>query len=233
MISIIIPVYNHAKCLEKCIISFLNQTYKEIEFVVVNDGSTDCFEDVYNDIKEKISNQIKVTLIKQQNQGASSARNRGFEASTGEFVLFADADTIARPKMLENMLKGLNDSPKCSFAFSKYKFGCKTMKSSVFDVKKLQMINYIDTTSLIRRQDFVGFDKNLKRFQDWDMFLTMTEQGKTGIFINEILYKKIVRGRVGISSWTPSFIYNLLAKTKKIQQYKKSKEIVLKKHGLI
>jgi hypothetical protein len=60
----------------------------------------------------------------------------------------------------------------------------------------------------------------------------MLEQGKTGVFVPEILYKKIVGGRVGISNWLPSFVYKLPWKTKSVEKYKNAKEIIVKKHNL-
>jgi hypothetical protein len=135
--------------------------------------------------------------------------------------------------MLIKMLSALQNNPQASYAYSRFKFGWKKMKSHEFEPELLKKINYIDTTSLIRRADFPigGFDESLKRFQDWDLWLTMLVNKKTGVFVPEVLFKKIVNGRRGISSWLPSFIFKLPWKTKKVLEYKKAKEVILKKHN--
>ncbi|MFH1292062.1 MAG: glycosyltransferase family A protein [bacterium] len=232
LISIIIPVYNHANTLKKCVDSLLKQTYKNIEIIIINDGSTDSFDQEIEGIK-KITGKIELKIINQENQGAPVARNNGFKESRGDYVIFWDADTIAKPEMLEKMHILLNKRPEASYVYSQFKFGWKKFKCGKFDKEKLKKNNYIDLSALIRRQDFPGFDQNLKRFMDWDLWLTMLENKKTGIFLPEVLYKRlIVRGRNNISAWLPSFMYLLPWKCKNVLDYKQSREVVLKKHSL-
>ena len=106
------------------------------------------------------------------------------------------------------------------------------MLSRPFSAEKLKELNYIDVTALIRRNQAVPFDQKIKRFQDWDLWLTMLEQNKTGIFVPEILYKKAVGVRQGISQWLPRFVYKLPWKIKAVKEYEAAREIVLQKHGL-
>ena len=230
MISVIIPVYNRIELLNKALASIFAQTYKDIEVIVVDDGSSEKLQ-IQN---YKFQNNVQVRLFKQENMGAPVARNRGLAEAKGEYVIFWDADTIGRPKMLEKMLFALEQNPKASYAYSRYYFGWKKMKSHTFDPILLQKINYIDQTSLVRRTDLPaeGCDASLKRFQDWDLWLTMLENKKTGVLAPEVLYKKIVRGRKGISSWLPGFVFKLPWKIKKVKEYEKAREIILKKHGL-
>jgi glycosyltransferase involved in cell wall biosynthesis len=233
MISVIIPVYNHANRLEKSLLSLANQEYNDFEVVIVNDGSTDNFKEVYNRIisNPKIS-KLKIELINQENKGAPAARNAGFEKSKGEYVIFWDADTIGKPSMLKLMLENLEKNLSPSYAYSQFKFGWKTMKSGIFSAERLKESNFIDTTSLMRRSSFVPFDEALLRFQDWDMWLTMLEQNKTGIFIPEVLYTKQVFGRNGMSKWLPKIFYKLPFRRyyREIVDYETSREIILAKH---
>ncbi|OGH91637.1 MAG: hypothetical protein A2534_00930 [Candidatus Magasanikbacteria bacterium RIFOXYD2_FULL_39_9] len=238
LISVIIPVYNHAHTLKTSIEGIFRQTYRPLEVIVVDDGSTDNFEEAVKEClalteKECIGEGSLLSVISQPNAGAPAARNRGFAASKGEYVIFWDADTISDPNMLQKMYKALQNNPQAVYAYSQFKFGWKTFKSQEFNSEKLKQINYIDVTSLIRRKDFVGFDEKIKRFQDWDLWLSMLEQGKIGVFVPEVLYKKIVAGRVGISNWLPSFFYKLPWKSKQVQKYDDAKEIIVKKHKLV
>lgn len=234
LISVIIPVYNHAHTIKKCIADVLAQTYKPIEIIIVNDGSTDNFQEVISDFKNS-----EIKFFNQENKGAPSARNLGFAQSKGEYVIFWDADTITQPEMLEKMFGALAANPSASYAYSKFKFGWKTMQSHEFDPELLKKLNYIDVTSLIRRSALADlrsgagpWDESVKRFQDWDLWLSLLEKNKTGVFVPEVLYKKVVGNRKGISSWLPSFVYRLLPNSRKVVKYNEAKQLILNKHHL-
>ena len=89
LISIIIPIYNVEKYIAKAIESCINQTYKDIEIVCINDGSTDNSSNILNEYAQKDS---RIKVIDKINEGVSVARNTGIEASQGEYLLFLDAD---------------------------------------------------------------------------------------------------------------------------------------------
>ena len=99
-VSVIIPVYNVEKYLRKCLESIFKQTYKNIEIIVVNDGSTDGSCQVLNDLKEE---DDRLIIINKKNGGLSSARNAGIEAATGEYLVFVDSDDWIDEKYIENM----------------------------------------------------------------------------------------------------------------------------------
>ena len=101
-ISIIIPVYNAEIYLNKCIKSITEQTYKNLEIILVNDGSTDSSGKICDEWKEK-DNRIKV--IHQQNKGVSTARNTGLENSTGEWITFSDNDDYMDSDLIENLYR--------------------------------------------------------------------------------------------------------------------------------
>ena len=88
MISVIIPVYNVEKYLNRCLQSVLNQTYTEFEVILIDDGSTD----KSGEICDSVLSDKRCKVIHQNNQGVSSARNRGLAASRGEYILFVDPD---------------------------------------------------------------------------------------------------------------------------------------------
>lgn len=105
-VSIIVPVYNAEKYLEECIDSLINQTYENIEIILVNDGSTDNSLNICKEY-EKYTN---LRVITQENQGVSTARNKGLETSTGEYIMFVDSDDYIEPNMVEEMIKGVINS---------------------------------------------------------------------------------------------------------------------------
>lgn len=88
-ISVIIPVYNAEKYIERCINSVVAQTYNNWEMIVINDGSTDNTENI---IREKAKADNRIQIYSQNNQGAGIARNNGISKATGEYIVFLDAD---------------------------------------------------------------------------------------------------------------------------------------------
>lgn len=87
--SFIIPIYNVEKYLYQCIDSIINQSYKNFEIILVNDGSTDCSKEICEKYKKQYKNII---LINKKNNGQASARNDGIKVATGEFIVFVDSD---------------------------------------------------------------------------------------------------------------------------------------------
>ena len=95
-ISVIIPVYNIEKYVKKCILSVVNQTYSNLEILLVDDGSTDLSGIICDNMSE-LDDRIKV--IHKKNGGLSDARNVGMENATGEYISFIDGDDYIEPEM--------------------------------------------------------------------------------------------------------------------------------------
>ncbi len=237
MISIIIPTYQHGNTILKTLKSIFNQTEQNFEVIIVNDGSTDDTKKKLEIAQKKWPGKIKV--INQERKGANSARNRGYQESKGDFLFFCDADVELRKDCLEKMIKTLKENPSASYVYSSFKFGWKIFPSFDFDPERLKKMPYISMMSLIRREHFPGFDENIKKFQDWDLWLTMLEKGYYGVRIPEILF--VVKPRkIGISTWLPSFLYHLpwhifpfkFFKPKTIQKYEEAMKIIKEKHKL-
>lgn len=107
VISVIIPVFNSEKTIKRCIDSALNQTYKSLEIIIIDDGSTDNSLSLCRNYAEKDSRVIVKSV---KNGGPSSARNIGLGIAKGDYVAFCDADDWMRPDMLESLLHGLQDN---------------------------------------------------------------------------------------------------------------------------
>ncbi|WP_051180457.1 glycosyltransferase family 2 protein [Selenomonas ruminantium] len=100
LISVIVPVYNVEKYLRQCVDSILAQTYPNIEIILINDGSTDSSAKICDYFKNKYKN---VSVIHQENKGQASARNKGIDASHGEYIGFIDSDDWIEPDMYEKL----------------------------------------------------------------------------------------------------------------------------------
>ena len=100
-ISVIIPVYNTEKYLEKCLSSVLNQTYCDLEIIIVNDGSTDNSELIIKEYETKYPDKIK--YYKKENSGLSDTRNYGVKKATGEYLCFLDSDDYLDTKLFEKL----------------------------------------------------------------------------------------------------------------------------------
>ena len=116
LISFIIPVYNCAPYIARCLDSILNQTIKNIEIIVINDGSTDGIESILYNYQKKYKN---ITVIHQKNKGVSAARNAGIRKSKGMYLSFIDGDDYITKDMSEYLLKRCleNDLDACFFDF--------------------------------------------------------------------------------------------------------------------
>ena len=104
MISIIVPIYNSEKTLRRCLLSIKNQTYQNIEVILVNDGSVDNSVEICN---EFVREDSRFTLINQKNMGAGGARNTGLKASKGSYIGFVDSDDLIDIRMFDILLKNL------------------------------------------------------------------------------------------------------------------------------
>ncbi len=232
-ISVIIPTYQHASTLVRCLDSILAQTRKADEIIVVDDGSTDATQDVLKPY------QAQIQILVQTNQGAPAARNHGFEKSTGSLVLFCDADVEMRPEMLTELEHALETHPEASYAYSGFQWGWKVFTSFSFRADRLKQMNYIHTSALIRREAFPQFDESLKRFQDWDLWLTMLEQGSVGQFVDKRLFSVTQEDRPErMSNWLPSLVVRFPWKyvgwmPVYMQKYESAKKIIQQKHHLV
>lgn len=229
-VSIIIPLYNHARSLVACVESIRQQTHAVHEIIVIDDGSTDDGAAVARALEG-------VTLIQQENAGAPAARNRGFAEATGEYVLFSDADVVMRPHMIETLAGALDAHPEVGFAYSGFYFGRKKFRGLPFSIHRLYQHNYIHTNTLIRREIFPGFDPAIKRLQDWDLWLTLIEQGQIGICASRHpLFCVGIDGTSRIGSyWIPRISYKIPWRRlgwipTHIEKYEHAKSILHLKH---
>lgn len=185
LVSVIIPVYNGEKTIRETIFSVLNQTYKNIELIVINDGSLDLTLNVIYTIKDS-----RLKVFSYEKSGVSTSRNRGIERASGQFISFLDADDIWTPEKVEKQLKALQANPQASVAYSWvdyidengdfFRHGNHiTMNGNAYKKMLIQNILENGSNPLIRRQALINvgnFDPSLKFAEDWDMWLRLASR---------------------------------------------------------
>lgn len=113
-VSVIVPIYNAEKYLYKCIDSIINQTYKNLEIMLINDGSTDKSEEIVSSF-----NDSRIKYIKKKNTGVGNTRNVGIKKSTGDYVMFVDSDDYIELNCVEKMMTKV-EQEKCDLVISNY-----------------------------------------------------------------------------------------------------------------
>lgn len=163
-----------------------------------------------------------LVLYDKEGRGAPWARNKGWEWIKAnwpdplpEFVLFSDADIAWKSNALETMIRVLEATPKASYVYGRYKLGNDTWSDQAWDPIMLKQKNYISTMSIIRTKDLPDppFDESIKRLQDWDLWLTMLEQGKRGVYCGDLIFETPLKP--GISHLGMNYIDAVLTVRKK------------------
>ena len=109
LISVIVPIYGVEKYLEQCLDSILNQTYRQLEIILIDDGSPDRCGEICD---RYASQDSRIQVIHQSNAGLSAARNAGMDIATGEYISFIDSDDYIDPHFYEKLLEGFKEYPE-------------------------------------------------------------------------------------------------------------------------
>lgn len=163
-VSIVVPMYNEEKTVGKCIESLLNQSYpsNKYEIIVVSDGCTDGSESVVKSLCES-EKSVSVKLLRQENQGAGSARNFGVKASRGEAVLFIDADCVADYRWIEEMTK-----PLLKYDVAGVQGAYKTKQKEI--IAQLSQIEFEERFKKLQQTEYVDFVGSFSAAYKRDVF---------------------------------------------------------------
>ncbi|MBA6153572.1 glycosyltransferase family 2 protein [Gelidibacter maritimus] len=197
-ISVIVPVYNVEQFLSKCIDSIINQTYENLEIILVNDGSPDNCGFICDEYGKK-DNRIKV--IHQKNKGLSGARNSGLEIASGDYIGFIDSDDWIHEKMYDTLITQLLlhqcDLTNCITINSNQTWENEPLenyKPIILD-KKALLYNYLDYGFYIVRNLYsrelmkdLRFDENIPFVEDMFFGINVVEKIDRSVFINFPLY---------------------------------------------
>ena len=172
-ISVVVPIYNVKNYIKSCLLSIIQQTYTNLEIILVNDGSTD---DFLYEIQNIINDDNRISLFEKPNGGLSSARNYGINKSTGDYIVFIDSDDTVDPNFIEILYKNLieteSDIAICGMKILDYSYGETYTATDV-----------APTDFLVRKT----FDK----FSLWDAFYYHNKEHSYGITVAwNKLYKR-------------------------------------------
>jgi glycosyltransferase involved in cell wall biosynthesis len=191
--SVVMPCHNHGRFLAESVESILNQTYKQLELIIVDDGSSDDSRDVILALARKDS-RIRVVLH-DRNRGASNSRNDGVRAAQGDFISFCDADDLWMPEKLSVQLKILEENKRYDVVYSDAVIidgnGANTgqrfsqvyrlpRNPSGFLFKDLCLRNFINMQTVMLRRDCVQpgelFDERIRWVEDWWCWTRLSKQ---------------------------------------------------------
>ena len=165
IISVIVPIYKVEQYLDECIESLVNQTYKNLEIILVDDGSPDSCPQLCDEWANK---DTRIKVIHKPNGGLSDARNAGIDVATGEYIGFVDSDDFVDVHMYEKLLEGFSmaeDVAVTSIKVLSYKNGVTEPFGKTWDISKRRIIKGIDFAAKMISQEccFTAWNKLYKR----------------------------------------------------------------------
>ena len=197
-VSVIIPAYNAAPFIRETLASVFNQTYKDFEVVIVDDGSTDETAEILASYGDRIRWATK------EHQGQASAVNRAVSMARGEYFAYFDADDIMLPKKLEIQARYLDEHPEVDAVYSSDKYYCESREQTVrkrsnpLDSFNLLQDCFILRTAVMHRRACVErlgpFKEKITGSDDWDMWVRISEHYRMD-FIDQVLSEYRIHGK--------------------------------------
>ena len=217
MISVVIPTHNRSDLLPRAIKSVQNQTYTDIEIIVVSDGSTDETKEIVTNMSEQ---DARIKFIEYYPaKGGNTARNTGIEASKGEYVAFLDDDDEWKNEKLEKQISVMKSDKSIGLVYTGvhiiYVNEGVSYNSKARDEgdlsKKILLDNYIGTTStvMVKKELFEKtgmFDINLRALQDFDLWIRMCQNCRIGVVPEEMIDYYNYTGSKQVSALTQKYI---------------------------
>lgn len=214
-VSIIVPAYNIEKYIKKCIESLINQTYKNIEILIINDGSTDKTKEIALSFEKK---DKRVKVLTKKNGGLSDARNYGLSRASGAYILFIDGDDYIKNDTIEKLINKIDDNDIISFNYITLNNNKETLVPSK-NKSKDNTINYIlgqpsACTKMYKRtfliENKIQFDKNIL-YEDLAIIPSLACLTRKIKIIDDYYYYYVIRNS--------SIIHNKLFSPKKDDKF--------------
>lgn len=200
-VSIIVPIYNEEKNLKKCIESLINQTYKNLEIILINDGSTDNSKKVIDSYKDK-----RIVAIHKKNTGIGDTRNTGINKSTGEYIMFVDSDDYIELNCVEILLKNLNEN-KADLAISNYYLDTPS-KTYEINLKNIKTTSIKEDEDLLCKINLSPWIKLYKK----DLLINNSNRFPINLKYEDVPFvvEAIIKARK--ISFTPEYLYHYVIK---------------------
>jgi len=247
LVSVIIPTYNNFNFLENAILSVINQSYENIEIIVIDDGSTDkSFETL-----SKFQNQIICCF--QENKGPAAARNKGLELSKGKYVMFLDADDIILKEKLLHQCEFLDKNPNIDLVYSngfrfqvidgaeKYRELDKTGELLNKNLNQVDYLYFLMSKNLFpihaallrtnKLKSIGGFDEKLSACEDWDLWYRFAEKFSIA-YQDEYLIKYRLSEKSNSSDIMRNYreVENVMEKISKSASFSKAPKKIIGNH---
>ncbi len=222
-ISIVIPVYNTEKYLQRCLDSVINQTFQDIEIICVDDGSTDGSSEIL-----KKYNDERIKIIKQNKKGVSSARNAALEIVSGDYLLFLDSDDWLEENMIEIINQKTADEESSDIIFFNFQFHHKD-KSKTYKISKKPQNNPFNLELVVWNKAYrtgylkehnIRFCETLEISEDRVFCIDVFIKKPKISFINKVLYNYQIREK-SLSHKNYKFVFENMIKA---CQYLESQE---------
>jgi glycosyltransferase involved in cell wall biosynthesis/GT2 family glycosyltransferase len=197
LVSIVIPCYNPREWLREAVASARAQTHPNIEIIVVDDGSQ---APGSKEILRSLAPEV-TRIITQPNRGVSAARNTGFRAAAGDYVVPLDSDDRLAPDFVCECLSALNTRPAAAFAYTDYRvFGRAHYVETVgpYNLFRLLSENTLGYAGLLRKrawEEAGGYDESMPGYEDWELWLRLGARGYFGHYVNRVLHYYRKHGR--------------------------------------
>lgn len=208
-ISVVVTCYNHEKYIEECLRSIFSQTYKNIELLVFNDGSTDQSGEIISKVLEE-SPFPETHYSYADNQGVCAVRNQGLEKMTGDFLLFMDSDNFLNENHIEVLMLALTENSADIAYCQLWDFVNQrnVLRADLgYSFEKELEGNLIDVCSLIKKDVLYDakFDPHLKNLEDFDFWLNiLVNHQARPIFAEgtQLNYRALASSRSSRENWT-------------------------------
>ena len=199
-ITVIVPVYNVENYLEKCLDSLINQTYKNLEIIVINDGSTDNSGEICQEYAQKDN---RIVYIEKENGGQSEARNMGLDRMTGSYVTFVDSDDWVELDYVENLYKKITEYQADIAVGNYYSFN---------EAEGMYYFHIFGDSCYEKVYDNVSIFENLYESQEMKSFALISVWGK--LYKADLLkHLRFDIGKLGEDGYLNQKIYLLAEKT--------------------
>lgn len=236
-LSVIVPVYKVEKFLSKCIESILNQTYKDLELILIDDGSPDKCPKICDEYAKK---DDRIVVIHKENKGVSVARNTGLDIAKGNYIGFVDSDDFIDNKMYETMISEL-EMNKCDLAICGYDYVDEDSNvNRPYKISENEILNQHDVmkkqydinptirfgvVNKLYKKDLMGtirFPIDLHSGEDGVVLFEYLKKVKKAVFVHKPLYKNAERqGSATHGGLKPEDLKNALYMHKKMALYVK------------